>query len=106
MRRINFCIVLYNKDISESKAISDLKNHFEKNDFLGCIVIFNNGPNSVMTPKEDYIKLNQILINGSLSKIYNKFISEYPADLYVFLDDDTSVTKNYLDELNSIETTI
>jgi hypothetical protein len=99
MKKINFCIILYNKKISESKTIVSLVNYFKKETMLGNIIVFNNGPTIVEHEYSEYIILNQVLVNTSLSKIYNKFISEYSADYYVFLDDDTTLDDEYLNEL-------
>jgi hypothetical protein len=103
MKKINFCIILYDKKISESKSISSLLGYFEDNEVLGDIIVFNNGPRLVEEDYSKYITCHQVLINASLSKIYNKFINEYPADYYVFLDDDTVLNERYLDELQENE---
>ncbi len=106
MKKINFCIILYNKKISESDTIESLDNYFINNKILGDIVVFNNGPKKVEVLSRDYLICNQVLINASLSKIYNKFIDEYPADFYVFLDDDTFLTDEFLNELENINSDI
>lgn len=106
MKKINFCIILYNKKISESDTIKSLDNYFKNNKIIGNIVVFNNGPKKVEVPNQDYFICNQVLINASLSKIYNKFIDEYPADFYVFLDDDTFLTDEFLNELENINSDI
>lgn len=103
MKKINFCIILYNKKLSESKSISSLAKFYKEYRELGEIVVFNNGPQIVEESDIKYITLNNLLVNASLSKIYNKFINEYPADFYVFLDDDTTLTHKYLNELQENE---
>lgn len=98
-KKINFCIILYNKELSKSMSILSLINYYKKYGQLGDIVVFNNGPHLVEKTDTEYITLNQVLVNASLSKIYNKFINEYPADSYVFLDDDTILSEKYINEL-------
>jgi len=99
MKKINFCIILYNKKISDSKSINSLIKYYRNSNDLCNIVVFNNGPNLVNEEYSEFIILNQILVNASLSKIYNKFIEEYISEYYVLLDDDTVLNKEYLDEL-------
>ncbi|MCT7466317.1 hypothetical protein N5T78_06985 [Aliarcobacter cryaerophilus] len=106
MKKINFCIVLYNKKIFESNTITSLDNYFRNNKVLGDIVVFNNGPEEVELYDADYFICNQVLVNASLSKIYNKFIDEYLSDYYVFLDDDTFLTDTFLNELKNIDSDI
>lgn len=99
MKEISFCVILYNKKLSESSSILTLINYFQNNEVLGKIIVFNNGPNIVENEFPNYITLHQILVNASLSKIYNKFITEYNADHYIFLDDDSILSNRYLNEL-------
>lgn len=99
MNKISFCIILYNKKMSESSSILTLINYFINIEILGDIIVFNNGPNIIENEYPNHITLHQILINASLSKIYNKFINKYDANYYVFLDDDSSLSHNYLNEL-------
>lgn len=99
MNKINFCIILYDKSVNESKSFNSIKNFLIKNKISSTVVVFNNGPKATFYEFYDWLVVNQVLINGSLSKIYNKFINEYPAGRYVFLDDDTELTDEYIDEL-------
>ena len=99
MNKINFCIVLYNKKLEDSLSLTSLICFFKKYNILGDVVVFNNGPEVVEEINLEYVICNQLLVNASLSKIYNKFIQEYPADFFVFLDDDTCLNKDYLNEL-------
>ncbi|WP_429039439.1 glycosyltransferase family 2 protein [Aeromonas veronii] len=105
MLDICFCVVLYNKDFEKSQTLTSLraclKGFLNKGHYK--IVIFNNGPKEVVFEDSLFdITVNQVLINGSLSKIYNKTIDLYKANKYVFLDDDTEVNDEYLSELISL----
>lgn len=97
--KVRFCIVLYDKNIHDSVTVESISKYILKHNFDASIVVFNNGPRLVSFEELEWLTLNQVLINGSLSKIYNKFIDEYPAERYVFLDDDTKLTDEYIDEL-------
>ena len=99
MKKISFCIVLFNKSYSQSLTINFLTEQLKNKLFLGDVVIFNNGPNMIKYEGKTPFTVHQVLVNASLSKIYNKFISEYNSDYYVFLDDDTSLSEDYLNEL-------
>lgn len=99
-----FCVVLYNKKILESETIASLLENLPKLIKKCSIVVFNNGPEIVEADNlPDFITIHQVLINGSLSKIYNKFIESYSAGKYVLFDDDTDVNMDYLFELVSEE---
>ena len=99
MNTINFCVVLYDKRIEDSDTVNELKLYFKKKNIDGNVVVFNNGPSEVDTPSEAYITVHQVLVNASLAKIYNKFIELYESDSYVFLDDDTKLNEEYIDEV-------
>lgn len=99
MNKINFCIVLYDKTIQQSATVESISKYTLKYNVDARVIVFNNGPKLVSCEEFDSLTLNQVLINGSLSKIYNKFIDEYPAERYVFLDDDTELAEEYIDEL-------
>jgi hypothetical protein len=100
VKKISFCIILYNKSIEESQTINTLVYYFKKNNILGDIVVFNNGPNLIKTQACKYLQVHNILINASLSRLYNKFITEFKAEYYVFMDDDTNLCEGYLNELS------
>ncbi|HHN8582286.1 TPA: glycosyltransferase family 2 protein [Providencia rettgeri] len=101
--KFSILIIIYNKDISECETLNSLKNH---PDFLKeCnLCLWNNGPNSINPP--DYLKESfynfqfiETLDNKSLSKIYNMFLSTFDSNYYIFLDDDSSINKNYIDDI-------
>lgn len=98
-----FCVVLYNKQLLQSESVLSLVRYGPLLDKKIKIVVFNNGPKpQSIDGLPNFITVHQVLINGSLSKIYNKFIELYQANKYVFLDDDTNITEGYL--LDIIET--
>lgn len=94
-------VILYNKRIEESitlEGLRQLDSHF-------TLVIINNGPKEVELG-DDYalknnnstIQLLNILDNRPLSFLYNSIFNEYPdADCYIFLDDDTILSDDFLD---------
>lgn len=97
-----FCVVLYNKRILESETIVSLLENLPSLKINCSVVVFNNGPDIVEADNlPDFVIVHQVLINGSLSKIYNKTIDTYHAGKYVLFDDDTNVNKDYLLELVS-----
>lgn len=97
-------VVLYNKEISQSKTISSLANqsatYYE-------LTIVNNGPNELFALTDPLlkeiqakgIKVNYIefLDNKPLSYIYNLFVTRNNnCEYYVILDDDTELPEDYL----------
>ncbi|MGL6393675.1 glycosyltransferase family 2 protein [Aeromonas veronii] len=67
------------------------------------LIIWNNGPSSISLELEylnenrwGSVELIQTLDNKPLSYIYNQVIELYPAERYVFLDDDSQLTETYL----------
>jgi len=97
-----FCVVLYKKQPVESETISSLIDNLPNLNASSIVVIFNNGPEiSKNCNLPDFIIVHQVLINGSLSKIYNKTLDLYQANKYIFFDDDTCVNSYYLAELNT-----
>ncbi|PQJ41673.1 hypothetical protein BTN98_08665 [Photobacterium aquimaris] len=106
MNNVIFCIILYNTKVSESKSITSIINNWNESCSNSKIIIFNNGDdivevNEIKEIKEinENIEIFQILINGSLSKIYNKCIQLNKGYNFVFLDDDTEVSKDYFNEV-------
>ncbi|WP_425858666.1 hypothetical protein ACPW74_05395 [Aeromonas sp. INTO2] len=96
-----FCVVLYKKQPVDSETISSLIDNLPNLNANSIVVVFNNGPEISKNDNiPDFITIHQVLINGSLSKIYNKTLELYQANKYVFFDDDTCVNSCYLTELN------
>lgn len=94
-------VILYNKKIEESitlEGLRQLDTHF-------TLVIINNGPKEVelgddyaLKNKNSTIQLLNILDNRPLSFLYNSIFNECPdADCYIFLDDDTILSDDFLD---------
>ncbi|UOE80917.1 hypothetical protein LTQ03_05900 [Vibrio splendidus] len=103
----SFLIVLYDKNFNDSKTINNLLKHkavLENSD----IYIFNNGPNYLKPDLEmDFgncnVVIEQDLSNKSLSEIYNKFVEKFCSSRYVFLDDDSELTREYV--VNAVNVT-
>jgi len=95
-------ILLYNKSISESETLLKLYKSSVDTSSVSLIV-WNNGPSSISLELEyinkdrwGSVELIQTLDNKPLSYIYNQVIELYPAERYVFLDDDSQLTETYL----------
>ncbi|MBP4080790.1 hypothetical protein N7362_06835 [Aeromonas caviae] len=95
-------ILLYNKSISESETWLKLYKSSVDTSSVSLIV-WNNGPSSISLELEylnenrwGSVELIQTLDNKPLSYIYNQVIERYPAERYVFLDDDSQLTETYL----------
>lgn len=101
-------VLLYNKEIVESQTLSCLiKSNVY---FKDCaLTIWNNGPEKLkldnvqdLENKGFSVNIIETIDNCSLSKIYNDFIDKNEADSYVILDDDSSLTDEYInDALNN-----
>ncbi|QKD70342.1 glycosyltransferase family 2 protein [Proteus terrae] len=96
-------VVIYNKEANECQTLNALKKH---PDFLKkCnLCVWNNGPKNIIPP--DYLqdiayhfKFIETIENRSLSKIYNTFLTMFDSDYYIFLDDDSSIEKDYIADI-------
>lgn len=96
MKKIIACIVLFNKKLEESKSFNTLQKTAKG--LVDEIIIYNNGPKPISINKESVV-VNNILINASLSKIYNHFIMNNEAEIFLILDDDSSLNFEFLNEL-------
>lgn len=103
MNKIIACIVLYNKAIVDSNAINSLRQL--KNVDL---IIVDNSDQAI--DNEAYAKVHKLNYianheNIGLSKAYNKIIKLLLPSNYQYLlllDDDTTITQEYIDELNQL----
>lgn len=107
---ISFLVVLYNKNISESKTLASLVNLIGENVNL---VIVNNGPHKlpdyyndrlykILVMKFSSVTITEYLHNAPLSVIYNGFIkSNSGADAFVIFDDDSEVPRNYIHKIKN-----
>ncbi|MFM4990453.1 glycosyltransferase family 2 protein [Aeromonas veronii] len=97
-----YLVLLYNKSLEQSVTLQSMfKSH--RISSLSQLIIWNNGPSEMTLDIDDKtkdkwqrIELIQTLDNKPLSYIYNQVIEGYPADRYVFLDDDSQLTSEYL----------
>lgn len=97
-----YLILLYNKETLDSQTVQSLL--YPRNDTKSAsLIIWNNGPSEITLDideatkdKWQHIELIQTLDNKPLSYIYNEVIERYHADRYVFLDDDSQLTAEYL----------
>lgn len=101
-KKITFVVVVYNKSLLESSTtLTSLRDCHENVYDINC-VICNNGPNSILSDFNSlpggnaHLFLREYLDNKPLAKLYNDIISDYPAEHYVILDDDTQINPSYL----------
>lgn len=99
MNKAAFCIVLYNKSISQCDTLKHLLKYSDISLNKYEILVFNNGPYLVDCVAGPNLAVHQVLVNASLARLYNKFIEMTSADCYVFLDDDTALTAEYIEEV-------
>lgn len=100
-------VLLYNKEIIESKTITSLAK--SKAQYLGArLVIWNNGPVSLQSRDCSIIEnlgydilIEETLGNESLAVIYNRFLIRNTAKKHIILDDDSHINSEYI--LASIE---
>lgn len=99
-QKLAMLVILYNKSFEESETLISIAN-FEKK--IHQLVIVNNGPSELkeedtffekLKDKHVNVNLNNYVENRPLSWIYNEFIENYDSDYYIFLDDDTQISKN------------
>lgn len=105
--KIIFLIVLYNKVVEESTTVITL---LESDITNAKIIIHNNGPAEVLlsshilnafNEKHINVELVNCVQNKPLSILYNQFLSSNPDyDKYVLLDDDSVITREYVDQLH------
>lgn len=103
MQNTIILVVLYGKNTWQSETLRTLAQCKEYNYQL---LVWNNGPKKFL--EQDYLWLGEnfprydikeTLKNISLSKLYNEFISSYPAYKYVILDDDSEINSLYLNDV-------
>lgn len=101
-------VLLYGKEAWESKTLLSLSKLFKYNQNKEGVIftIWNNGPKHLSSESILWLDSNifiynlvETIENSSLSYIYNKFVADKLYDYYVFFDDDSYVTKGYLDDL-------
>lgn len=99
-----YLVLIYNKKLEDSCTLKALKAllHDDSQYHSKKIIIWNNGPSLISIDLDNAsnylqgIELIQTLDNKPLSYIYNQVIDIYPAERYVFLDDDSQLTETYL----------
>nr|WP_314420589.1 glycosyl transferase [uncultured Erwinia sp.] len=106
MNKIILLVVIYNKEIQESETINSLLSSEIHNI---KIIIHNNGPKEIFVDdalRDKFInndwdfELINSLSNKPLSIIYNEFINSNKGfDIYSFLDDDTKISHEYVNQL-------
>lgn len=108
--KVCILIVIYNKEVASSETILSILNNNVRDVTLH---IHNNGPKNI-TIDESILRafsdknIKHILVNCIENKplgiLYNDFISVSSAyDKFVILDDDSTVTESFIDELNEDE---
>lgn len=102
MLNSSILILLYNKQITESKTLSSLISS-DIQFSHARLVIWNNGPNKLSSYDVSHLEdlgyevvVKETLNNESLAVVYNCFIYENQAEKYIFLDDDSSLNSDYI----------
>ncbi|MGL6315378.1 glycosyltransferase family 2 protein [Vibrio sp. WXL103] len=97
-------IVLYNKTLLESSTLSSLMDYQGNLSHID-LLIWNNGPSEIDTSlpeiyseKFHSITVHQDTSNVALSKIYNFALEHNNNDFCIVLDDDSTLSQQYLDE--------
>lgn len=102
MDNISIVVVIYGKELIDSKTLTSLLEFEFKFDSL---LIYNNGPDRVekdeviltkLRKKFAYVNIVDDITNSPLSKIYNKFLNGVESSFYVILDDDTEINCDYM----------
>lgn len=98
--RASFVIVLYGKEVTQSKTFNKMLNFWDL--LYDCkITLWNNGP-KLLIDKTINIKKNveidvvETIDNIGLAKIYNTVINHNDSERYIILDDDSSLSEEYL----------
>ena len=100
--KVVFFVVSYDKEISEIETLDLLT------DFADCsskvnVVLWNNGPYELKVDDDKLIVLNH-LNNSPLAFVYNNLVNDfYSYDYYVILDDDSTLTSEYLNAIMSLD---
>ena len=103
-----FLVVIYDKTLEESTTLNSFLNYqFE----MSMLIIHNNGPRPILLNEGFYNKLNGVFDNQvkvintpdnkPLSIIYNKVFTEYDAERYILLDDDTELSSSFVYSLKN-----
>lgn len=91
--------------MSESQTLTSL--YKKENSDEDLLIIWNNGPKKIELDVDiagfSHVELIQTVENLSLSTIYNKTITDRSFERIVILDDDSSLTSEYLTAVESIE---
>lgn len=109
---LGFLVLLYNRKAEDSETLQSLVRSIPALKHARCIVkILNNGPKHIdaaQSPIVDAIRhsnasvqIEERLDNLPLSVAYNRFIEEIACDRYVFLDQDTSISEDFLTALEN-----
>lgn len=106
MFNIAILVLLYNKEISESKTLSSLISS-EAQFSTAKLVIWNNGPEKLASYDVSHltglgyeVQIEETINNESLAVIYNRFIENIQSEKYVLLDDDSVLNDNYIKAAN------
>jgi len=102
---LSILVVIYNKDMRESKTLETLSLH--NYDIKPNLVIVNNGPKKILEDKIILDKLNNIykvemlqkIHNEPLSNLYNWFVRKFRNEFYSILDDDSDVDCGFFDKV-------
>ncbi|WP_050568426.1 hypothetical protein [Dickeya chrysanthemi] len=103
-KKISILVVLYNKELNESKTLNSLLKC--KSFSAVSLKILNNGPREIkdvegvfqaLASSFEDVMLESRLENAPLSKLYNEFInSNLDSDYFIILDDDSRLDEDFI----------
>ncbi|HCB1195046.1 TPA: glycosyltransferase [Klebsiella variicola subsp. variicola] len=102
MHDISLVVVLYGKELQDSKTLMSLSKFEFK---FNTLLVYNNGPSLLSTDNTivcmlknrfEQVTVIEDITNAPLSKIYNFFLKNVKSNSYVILDDDTELNENYI----------
>jgi hypothetical protein len=107
--RTTVLVLLYNKEISDSMTLNAILE--SSLNYVGHqLVIWNNGPKYLNCVEVSgflnlgfSVSIRETLDNVALSEIYNTVIDEFDSSYYVILDDDSTLTSDYLAVIKSCD---
>lgn len=113
MLKYTVLCVIYNKKCDMSETIKSLLSN-SSHVFQGCfeINVWDNSTNNDISEYNKYYCNNNNIhyhgsrFNESLSKVYNIFLENKENDYLIILDDDTNVSKKYMEEVDFLANNI
>lgn len=106
-RNFAFLVVMYDKDLKDSKTLNSLMQHNIKSSSL---LIVNNGPTEIKDSSYlsalsfENVFLENHVENIPLSILYNDFFERFEDTVegFILLDDDTELTDDFFEALSNL----